>query len=285
MDEEIYDKALREGLNPRRTPKGWSIRCPHHDDKNNSALVFSNDAWACCFAGCPRWNFLGHRTTPNRENYQVRQEVREDYNKVDYRDYWLSLEPLTEPIKGIPASHLNGLGWRKLPDQNLLHLPPGVFIPAFNTSRTQIPFAQVRHLSGDRRFSFPNRVRPIPFGFESLNDVPKFIAITEGNTDRATLEMAGIKAIAIPSASSGRLLKQLGEWANENSRTLVACSDNDDAGSRLLASLDGIAPIIDARPPAGYKDYGELYEDKGIEAVRKELSWIAILNMMADTAR
>ena len=273
MEDEIYEKAMAMGLNPRRTPKGFSIRCPRHEDRRNSAIVFKNDGWACCLASCGRWNFMGTNYKPSEDNYQVKAREEEDTVVVDYYDYWLSLDPLDEGIKGIPASTLNKLGWRKLPGGNQLHLPAGIFIPAFNASRTRIPFCQVRHLEGDRRFSFPSRVKPLAFGMESVQQFTKYVAFTEGNSDRAVLEAAGIPAIAIPSGSSGKLLRSIGEWAVRENLLMVAVSDNDAVGDKLLRSLDGVAPYIDARVNK-YKDIGEKFEAEGLASIVKEYSWL-----------
>ena len=273
MEDEIYEKAMAMGLNPRRTPKGFSIRCPRHEDRRNSAIVFKNDGWAACLASCGRWNFMGTNYKPSEDNYQVKAREEEDTVVVDYYDYWLSLDPLDEGIKGIPASTLNKLGWRKLPGGNQLHLPAGIFIPAFNASRTRIPFCQVRHLEGDRRFSFPSRVKPLAFGMESVQQFTKYVAFTEGNSDRAVLEAAGIPAIAIPSGSSGKLLRSIGEWAVRENLLMVAVSDNDAVGDKLLRSLDGVAPYIDARV-SKYKDIGEKLEAEGISSIVREYSWL-----------
>ena len=273
MEDEIYEKAMAMDLNPRRTPKGFSIRCPRHEDRRNSAIVFKNDGWAACLASCGRWNFMGNNYKPSEDNYQVKAREEEDTVVVDYYDYWLSLDALDEGIKGIPASTLNKLGWRKLPGGNQLHLPPGIFIPAFDASRTGIPFCQVRHLEGDRRFSFPSKVKPLAFGMESIQQFTEYVVFTEGNSDRAVLEAAGIPAIALPSGSSGRLLRSIGEWAVRKNLLMVAVSDNDAVGDKLLRSLDGVAPYIDARV-SKHKDIGEKLEAEGLASIVKEYAWL-----------
>lgn len=273
MEEAIYEKASSLGLNPRPTPKGYSIRCPKHSDRRNSAIVFKDDGFAACLAGCGRWNFMGTYIAPREENYQVKEREDEDNLVVDYYDYWLSLSPLDEGIKGLSANVLNSLGWRKLPSNNQMGLPPGIFIPAFSPSRTSIPFAQVRHTSGDRRFSFPPRVKPLAFGMESTEKFQRYLPFTEGNSDRAVLEAAGIPAIALPSGASGRLLRSVGEWAIRQGLLLVAVSDNDAVGDKLLHSLDGTAPYVDARVE-GYKDIGEMFEAEGLAAIERRYSWL-----------
>ena len=265
--EQLYDYLKRVEANPRRTSKGWSIRClnPDHMDNNNSAIVF-DDYWVHCFGGCPRFNLLG-------ANYRGKDIPKERYepkivrSQVDYFDYWLSLDILDEGIKGIPARHLNALGWRKLPADNSLGLREGIFIPYFTTGRNQILFFQVRHSSGDRRFSFLSGVTPTCNGYESLPRMGRFLPFTEGSSDRAVLELLGIPTLAFPSASSGALLKGAAKYAKDNNLILVACSDNDTAGDNLLRVLDGVSTYIDLRPPAPYKDYGDMYEQAGSKAV------------------
>jgi hypothetical protein len=273
FSEAIYAKACEMGLQPRRTPRGWSIRCPHHDDAHHSAKVFNDDGWAACFAGCQRWNFVGNTSAPRVENYAIKVKEAPDYDDVDYFDYWLGLDPIVEDCKGIPARYLNSLGWRQLPSGNEINSKGGIFIPAFTTSRTAIPFCQIRHDGGDRRFSFPSRVKPLVFGFENLECCQTYVPFTERNTVAATLRLLGIPCLAFPSGSSGELLRKLGRWANKQGRILVACSDSDAVGDKFLSNLDTIAPYIDARP-RGYKDYNDMYNDGKADKIREELEWL-----------
>lgn len=274
-DEEIYEKAMAMGLQPRRTPKGYSILCPRHEDNHHSAVVYSNDGWAQCFGTCGRWNFLGHHADRRTDEYEVKIKEESDGGVfIDYYDYWLTLDPLEQDIKGIPASFLNALGWRKLQYPNKLNLPAGIFIPAFNAERTQINFCQVRHEEGNRRFSFPSGVQQSLFGLESLDSGLGYIAFTEGNSDRATLEYCGISAIALPSGSSGKLLKELGRYALDNGLLLVSVSDNDAVGDNILKELTGVYPFIDARVSDGFKDINDYYNAFGREGVREKFSWL-----------
>lgn len=262
-DDQILHKAHALGLNPKKTAKGYSIRCPKHYDRNNSALAFSDDGWAVCFAGCGRWDFL--RT----DGGVVRVEPDPEPVYGEFFDYWLELEPLEEGIKGLPASHLNSLGWRQFPDQNPYGVRGGIFIPYFRTDRHSIPFFQVRHLAGDRRFSFAPGITPICYGLEALGESEDYVIWTEGSSDAAVLRFLGVPAIALPSASSGRILRAMERWADEQGKTVVVCGDNDDAGNALISSLSGA--YIDLRAPAPYKDYGEMFEALGAAAVRKWL--------------
>lgn len=298
---DLWEWLKANGLHPHKTPKGFSIRClnTYHNDKSNSAQVFENDFWWVCYA-CGERHPLIRRSNLSEEHarrtakcsvvhgqswsdpydfgdYSIKRRGEGDRVMCDYRDYWLTLEPITNGVKGLPAAILNSLGWRTLPDQNELKLPAGIFIPAWNTSRDVIPFFQVRHDKDKvgRRFSFPTGSEPMVFGFESLQKCKKYVPFTEGNSDRATLELAGIPAIAIPSAASGNLVRKLAEWCVKNGKIPVACCDNDKPGEKLLRTLDGVAPYIDIRPPQLYKDYNEMFMKEGLEPVKERLQWLS----------
>lgn len=271
MEEQIYDKALEMGLRPRRTPKGYSILCPLHEDNNHSAIVYRNDGWAQCFAGCGRWRFMD-REYEERQN-EGHKEPDIQQSNVDYYDFWLELEPLSEGIKGFPASHLNKLGWRKLENGNPLQIPGGIFIPAFDEAKKSITFFQVRHDGGPRRFSFPSGAEQIPFGLDVLERCKKFVPFTEGNSDRATLELAGIPTVALPSGSSGRLLRRLADYCRATGKILVSVSDNDVVGDKLLADLGDYTSYIDARV-RGYKDINEAFLNEGLEWIIEKYKWL-----------
>lgn len=292
---DLHTWLCQNDLHPRPTPKGYSVRClnRYHDDKSNSAQIFTNDLWWACYACGERHPLVKQSKSMARRSEtwgNVRENWLDPYDHGDYRikrreegggvecdyyDYWLTLEPLDAGVRDLPKTLLLQLGWRKLPDNNDLGLPAGIFIPAWDANRSHIPFCQVRHPAGaDRRFSFPSGAKPMVFGFESLSRMGKYVPFTEGNSDRATLELAGIPALAIPSAANGALLTNMARWCRKNGKIPVACSDNDKAGSKLLKSLDGVTPYIDMRP-LGFKDYNEMYRIKGLAAVKERLSWLA----------
>lgn len=270
--EEVYDYLLEHDANPRRTSKGWSVRClyPDHGDRNNSAIVFDDGIFAC-FGGCKRFSIqeAGDASVARPREYEYEPKVVR--GTTDYFDYWLSLDALDEGIKGLPARHLNQMGWRSIDDNSQLAAKGGIFIPYFSVGRDKIMFYQIRHLEGDRRFSFLSGVTPIANGYEVLKDMHKYLPFTEGASDRAVLEYAGIPAIALPSASSTSILKAMAKYAKNNGLTLVACGDNDAAGDKLLSCLDGVSTYIDMRPPKPYKDYGEMFEAKGIDSIKSHL--------------
>ena len=262
MNEQIENELERLGLDPKWRGRYWHIHCPFHEDRNKSAVCF-NDGWIHCFAGCKGRHI---NTLAGREiitDYSEPAEI--EAKRCDWTDLWLSLDALQADVKGVPKSVLNKLGWRWFPGG--FGVPGGVFIPYFDESRTKVEFFQVRHdENAERRFTFAPGCTPTLYGKECLGMAQRYICFTEGSRDSVILRMCGIPTVAVPSASSGHILRELSSLCVERRAILVAISDRDEAGEKLLANLD--VPYIDMRTPVG-KDVGDFYAEKGLEEVAK----------------
>lgn len=260
--ERICNELERLGLEPQDRGRYYLIHCPTHDDRNKSAQCFK-DGWIHCHAGCPRIHI----------NKLLRQELvprdyisREEHSSPigDFTEFWLQFEPVDTEVKGVPATALNKRGWRKFPGG--WGMRPGIFIPYFNTSRDKVIYYQIRHLEGDRRFTFPKGYTPAVYGLEQLRQCKRYLTFTEGSRDSVILGLAGVPAVALPSASSATHLKKMEEYAKKNNLILVCAGDRDEAGDKLISNLSGL--YIDARTPVG-KDVGDLYAEQGLEGVKK----------------
>lgn len=262
--EQIENELERLGLDPKYRGRYWHIHCPFHDDRNKSAVCF-NDGWICCFAGCPRRHInslAGHEIC---SRYSEETVPSTEQANTNWTDLWLSLDTLQSDVKGVPYSVLNKLGWREFPGG--FGVPAGVFIPYFDDNRERVEFFQVRHPNGsERRFTFAPGCSPTIYGKECIRLAKQYLCFTEGSRDAVILRMCGIPTVAVPSASSGRLLRDLGRSMLERGTILVAISDKDEAGDKLLRELD--VPYLDMRTPVG-KDVGDFYAEKGLAEVAK----------------
>lgn len=263
-DGKLFSWLERMGLDPVDRGNYYLIHCPMHDDKNKSAQCFK-DGWVACHAGCPRThiNKLARQNLVRRD-YSTEEQKDSNHARCDFTDFWLQFEPVSIDVKGVPASELNKRGWRTFPGG--WGVRPGIFIPYFNTKRDKVIYYQIRHLEGDRRFTFAKGCSPEVYGLEQLRYMGRYLTFTEGSRDSVILGMAGVPAVALPSASSGSHLKKMEEYAKKQKMILVCAGDRDEAGDKLIANLTG--PYIDARTPIG-KDVGDLYEKKGLEGVIK----------------
>lgn len=280
VEERIENYLDRLDLNPHDRDNYWLIRCPRHEDRQPSAQCFK-DGWIQCHAGCGRFHInevcrergdelvmpsqYTSQNSPEAQEQPSKSKKAETIVRGDFTAMWLDLEPLSTDtdVKGVPAIELNKRGWRRFDGSN--GLAPGIFIPYFDTTRQYVPFYQIRHLEGERRFTFAPGITPICYGLEQLPRCKKYVCFTEGSRDSVILGMAGVPAIALPSASSDKLLAGLCNYCVENGLMLVCIGDNDKAGDDLLNKLQ--CGALDYRTPVG-KDVGEFLEAKGLDAVR-----------------
>lgn len=103
------------------------------------------------------------------------------------------------------------------------------------------------------------------YGLEVLNDVKKYLFVTEGTRDSIILRWAGVNAIALPSASSIRQLSSVQKYVGEHNLLLCWCGDRDEAGEKLMSNIK--IPYLDCR--CNYKDIGEMLEAEGINKIKE----------------
>lgn len=291
MNEEKVEAYLEKlDLNPSDRGHYWLIRCPRHGDRQPSAQCYKDDGFINCNAGCGRFHInevarergdplpmqTKHGAHSHREAQERPSKPKKEEKVVtgNFTELWLDLEPLSAntEVKGVPAIELNKRGWRKWSGGSGVRA--GIFIPYFDTTKTVVRFWQVRHTEGERRFTFAPGITPICYGMEMLPKCQQYLCFTEGSRDSVILGMAGVPAIALPSASSDKLLNGIADYCLKRQLTLVAVGDRDEAGEKLLAKL----PIgaLDFRTPIG-KDVGEFYEQEGLEAVKHYYEMFAVL--------
>ncbi len=249
-------------------------QCPLHEDSSPSAQVYLDDFFVKCHAGCEGGRFHITKAFPelrpsrlNGQKAYVRLNKKESfmsetkYKTVDLMDKWkeMAMIPRDHYFKGIPTHELDDLGWRwDEPSQSY-------FIPYFSASKDSIPFGQWRHLKGDRRFTFLKDLKPTCYGTWNLK-YPKLFVV-EGTSDAAVLQHCAVPWIALPSASSGGLMKALAAHCKATGIELVYAGDNDLPGDKLRQALDEVMPYRVCQPPYKYKDWGDFFEAEAVEGV------------------
>lgn len=195
------------------------------------------------------------------------------YKQFNEFDYWQSLPeiPRNHEFKTIPLDVLDSLGWRWVEEKN------SYYIPYFDRSETVVPFSQLRHLVGERRFTFLKDARPIVYGMQNLDPSNSPLFIVEGASDAAVLHYVAVPWIAMPSASSGALMQSLAKYCDQQGIELVYAGDNDEAGDKLREALEEVTSYRVKQPPKKYKDWGDFLVAEGFERVHdycaEELGW------------
>lgn len=271
-ENDVKAELDAQGLHYQDKGRYILAQCPTHDDKHPSVQIYKDDWFVNCHANCGRYHitkaFPNLRPTNNgsqsrnSQGYdrtsEKKQVTERTYEQFDLYDEWKEMDmiPRDHVFKGIPLDILDDLGWRWNEDKN------SYFIPYFSSARIHIPFAQWRHLSGERRFTFLKDAKPTAYGTWNLIDTDK-IFIVEGTSDAAVLEHCMIPWVAMPSAASGELIKKLAQYAKENGIQLIYGGDNDEAGDKLKEALDSVSSYRIHQPPKQFKDWGEFFESEG----------------------
>lgn len=265
-ESEVMAALDRAGLRYRDGGRYLTAQCPKHDERNPSCQIFKNDWYASCLAGCGRFSitsvFPELRGTQATNHYERRPKIepQQHYKTFDLMEDHarLPLIPRNHTFKNIPLEVLDELGWRWDAAKN------SYFIPYFSHARTSIPFAQWRHLSGERRFTFLAGAKPTLYGKWNIQPGNRLF-IVEGASDAAALQNAWVPWVALPSASSGNIIRNFaGHVTKEMGCSLVYAGDNDVAGGALRLALDESgASYRTCQPPAKYKDWGDFQEAEG----------------------
>ena len=283
-ETDVLSCLEQAGLKYKNGHRYILAQCPTHDDDNPSVQIYKDDWFANCHAGCGRYHitkaFPGLRGDTqndfnNQNSVRVRSSKKNDserlrmanYKTFDQMEYWKSLPmiPRTHEFKTIPLETLDFMGWRWLEEKN------SYYIPYFNMSETQIPFSQMRHLSGERRFTFLKDARPIIYGLQNLNPSNSPLFLVEGSSDCAVLDYCAVPWIGTPSSSQKELIHGLGKYCKENGIQIVYAGDNDAAGDKVREALDDVCSYRVHQPPKKYKDWGDFLVAEGYDAVYKYL--------------
>lgn len=270
---DVENELDHDGLKHFDKGRYLLAQCPTHEDANPSAQIYKDDWFVNCHATCGRYHiskaYPSLRQKEHSGVYTSRpqrvptiKKMTHEYKTFDLFGAWekKKLIPSDHYFKNIPIDVLNKLGWRLEDDGSY-------FIPYWNMSKTQIPFAQWRLNHGDIRFKFLKDAKPIVYGLWNL-DNPKLFVV-EGTSDCAVLEHCGVPWIGLPSAASGALASRLAGFCKENDIQLIYAGDNDSAGDKLRQAIDLILPFRTKQPRSPYKDWGEMFEAEGAESIQE----------------
>lgn len=273
-ENDVLNCLERRGLKYRNGQKYILSQCPTHEDEHPSTQIFKNDWFVNCLAGCGRFHItkafpeLVGDADKRPSVRRTPQKAPVSYQKYDLMPQWRQLPgiPADFNFKGIPVEILNGLGWRWC-DHPLAGMGKGIFIPYFGPNKTGIHFAQMRHLEGDRRFTFLPGAKPLAYGLWNL-EPGGALFIVEGASDCAVLEACAIPYIGMPSASATKLLVDMAVYCHQKKIQLIYAGDNDKAGNALRDALASATYFRTCQPPEKFKDWGDFFEAEGMEAVQ-----------------
>jgi hypothetical protein len=231
-----FGKILPLLKNVKRTPSGYSARCPAHDDNESSLSLGQGEDGKLllkCFAGCNVKDILagvgmkmsdlfpGHGGLSPRNSLQpcnpraLSDEKAGESSRQNnptstpkpaqslQSEGGITLERYAE-AKHLPVGFLKALG---LQDCTYLG-SPGIRIPYFDETEREVAIrfriALEKSEKADNRFRWKSGAKPTLYGLWRLPSfkTSDYVVLVEGESDCHTLWHHGIPALGIPGAGS-----------------------------------------------------------------------------------
>src|SRR6516162_2494070 len=225
----------------RRSGKGWTAKCPAHEDKQNSLSIQHRDGkWLLrCHAGCNWHKIIAAIGVEPSELFGPDERKGTGYpenNRATAQPPGLTLEQYAA-AKALPVDFLRACG---LSDLTLAGRSV-VRIPYFDAGGEVLAIRFRIALAGDR-FRWKSGNKPCLYGLNCIGDARTagYVVLVEGESDVHTLLHNGIPAIGLPGATNWR----------------------EDRDAKYLDGIETIYIVIEP--------------DKGGDSVRKWLAQSAI---------
>jgi hypothetical protein len=189
----------------RRSGKGWTAKCPAHEDKENSLSIHHRDGrWLLkCHAGC-EWRAIiaAIGVTPGElfDGGNEQSASHPQNNRATAQPPRLTLEQYAA-AKALPVDFLRACG---LSDLTLAGRSV-VRIPYFDAGGEALAIRFRIALAGDR-FRWKSGGKPCLYGLNRVGDarMAGYVVLVEGESDVHTLWHYGIPALGLPGAAHWR---------------------------------------------------------------------------------
>jgi putative DNA primase/helicase len=250
----------------KKSRKGWTARCPSHDDNKNSLSICEGDEHRIllkCFAGCgikdivralglemrdlfpkrepsqgrpsPRPHH-GQQTRQRQKDRQPQHTQKPQPRPEPKQALWIDLKALAQD-KRLPIDFLQSLG---------LKGDRGVLIPYRLVDGSLAPRQRLRTaLKANDGFTWLSGIgSPVPYGLWRLGEARQagYLILVEGESDCWTLWYHGFPALGVPGADMTGTLEAANVAAEPiwSGRTAVS----DELPLRETAVMGLIRPIM-----------------------------------------
>jgi hypothetical protein len=224
--------ALLKGV--RRNGKGWTAKCPAHEDIQNSLSVHHRDGkWLLkCHAGCAWEAIVAALGIAASDLFEGNAKVSPLNNRTTVQPPGLTLERYAA-AKALPAAFLRDCG---LSDMDLAGRP-AVRIPYLGTSGEELAVRFRIALVGDR-FRWKSGSKPCLYGLNRIGDARAagHAVLVEGESDVHTLWQHGIPAIGLPGATNWREDRDAGCF--DGIKTIYIVIEPDRGGQSVRKWLE-----------------------------------------------
>ena len=132
-------ETIARALGGRKSGRGWSARCPAHDDSKPSLSLTDSDngrVLIYCHAGCDQntviselkstglWTVTGRRPFRRAQSRRTAEPSQPSQDEINRRENALSIWEASEPAQGTPAETYLASRGLKLPPTTRLRFHP-----------------------------------------------------------------------------------------------------------------------------------------------------------------
>jgi hypothetical protein len=268
----------------KRSGKGWTARCPAHEDQHASLSVSEGDddrVLVHCFAGCTAGEIVAAmglrmadlyadtRTTPGETPATVQHHPASPHSYADPGSAGERAEASVAPLhgdqeglractlgayseaKGLPVDFLRSLG---LSDAKYAD-SPAVRMPYVDVDGHEQAVRFRIALDGDDKFRWKKRSKLCLYGLSRLRTARErgYVVLVEGESCAQTLWYHLVPALGIPGANNWKDSRDAHEL--EGIETAYVVIEPDKGGQTILgwlkdsALVKGRKPIVDESGP------------------------------------
>lgn len=265
------EKVLSRLKDVRRTRKGWTSRCPAHEDrKRHLSIAIGDDGRVLlkCFVGCEVEAIVRALGLTMRDLFEksTRQQGGRGGRIPPKPD--ATLQPGDAPTgltlsqyaeaKRLPLEFLRSLG---ISEMRYLG-QPAVRFPYLDEHGTEVAVRFRLSLAGDERFRWRKGAKTCPYGRQRLSAARAagWIVLGEGESDLQTLWLHDIPALTLPGADMWR--EEYAEYL-DGIATIYVIVEPDKGGKATLnwLSRSAIRDRVRLVDLGQYKDPSGLYLD------------------------
>jgi hypothetical protein len=132
-------ETIARALDGRKSGRGWSARCPAHDDSKPSLSLTDSDngrVLIYCHAGCDQntvinelkstglWTVTGRRPFRRAQSRRTAEPSQPSQDEINRRENALSIWEASEPAQGTPAEAYLASRGLQLPPTTRLRFHP-----------------------------------------------------------------------------------------------------------------------------------------------------------------
>lgn len=198
------DQILGRLVRVHRQARGWTARCPAHEDRHNSLSVAEGEDGKVllhCFAGCSVETVVASLGLTLRDLFPTgsgqegrnlpRASATAQQSSLTLDEYAAGKALPLEFLAGLAVTEITYLG------QSALR------IPYFNEEGVEVAVRLRPALEGDDRFRWQKGSKPHLYGLNRLGQARElgYVVLVEGESDAQTLWYHGYPALGLPGAN------------------------------------------------------------------------------------